>query len=169
MSYHVVKLWNYWININKSSAENPRGVRVPAPPPPRHKRRPHACSHFLGKICILGRLSREEFPEKVLKRRCFWPISRDIRDITKLLFLCFTSQMKRKKKKRGGRTRIDRGSKLIEKFPRSDRESPNKMVPKWQKFLRKGVYIMWKSPGKGLWFFLDKGCHVIGNEHWYPP
>ena len=55
---------------------SPRGPKLgwgpPPPPPPLEcTRRPHAYSHFLG------RLSREDFPEKPGKGGVFKPISRD--------------------------------------------------------------------------------------------
>ena len=93
---------------------------------------------------VSGRISRESPEKEVFLTNL--PRYKRYYEIIVFIF----HEPNEKEKKRGGRTRIDRGSKLIEKFPRSDRESPNKMVPKWQKFLRKGVYIMWKSPGKGL-------------------
>ena len=42
---------------------------VPTPPPPLEcTKGPHVYSHFLGKGGVLGRLSREDFPEKTQKR-----------------------------------------------------------------------------------------------------
>ena len=46
-------------------------------PPLECTRGPHACSNFVGKLCILAdQLSREDLRENNLKRGCFKPVSR---------------------------------------------------------------------------------------------
>ena len=50
----------------------------PPPPPPECTRGSHPFSHFLGEGGNFRRVSREDFPEKSLKRGCFKPIYRDM-------------------------------------------------------------------------------------------